>query len=521
VKNLKFSIIILFLVCSILTNSSFAQNGDDDGDGVKNLDDFCPATKGMAENKGCPEKPLVAGKAANSEAQKRTPGCISGDCVNGIGKINITDGDYYEGGFVNQKRQGQGTYIWANGKKYVGNFYNGLMQGFGIFYYENGDVYEGSFFQGLRHGDGTFSFNSSGFVYIGKFLNGNRHGIGITYDKDKNIFQQGYYADNKFVLAMAPKPRDPAEGYDPSAEVVLPPGIQVRRDYANPNNEGRELYEAIEKADDTKALELIKNGINLNYQHPEGDSTLSAAIRSRNTRMAKILLLAGVNPNFISPGGGSPLSLAVQMSNKEIVELLINKYKVKVPYQTTGYSILHIAADFNATADIVKILLAGGANPNVYDEKKQSPLSVLQAKNNPNEEMLALLMAASNAQIKEAYYKQKAANEAAYAKNEKEADNIKLDVNIGNKKAALREYDRVHPQIERYMKRYAELLTKYRKAGEAQFLYKGTAADIIDTKGKALETIREFLKKHGEFLPKDLKEHLQSDAAKFVDAPNY
>lgn len=89
------------------------------------------------------------------------------------------------------------------------------------------------------------------------------------------------------------------------------------------------------------------------------------------------------------------------------------------------------------------------------------------------------------------------------------------------RRAAISEYNRIHPEIETLARRYVNDLNKYRRAGDAQFLYKGTYADILRTKRIALETIRKFLDEHGKYLPEDLRQHLEEDGAKFVDAPNY
>ena len=116
-KNLKLSIIALLFVTTVLFTASFAQNGDLDGDGVKDSDDLCPNAKGVAANKGCPEKSDTAGQSKKSNDENQQLGCISGNCVNGVGKFKIAGGDYYEGNFVNKKREGKGTYIWSTGKK--------------------------------------------------------------------------------------------------------------------------------------------------------------------------------------------------------------------------------------------------------------------------------------------------------------------------------------------------------------------------------------------------------------------
>ena len=125
-------------------------------------------------------------------------------------KETYPDGAWYEGGFKNGARHGQGTFCWPNGIKYVGPFVNGLCHGEGILYhpdgttekitYNNGNIinrapnikketypdgawYEGEFKNGSRHGNGTFCW-TNGIKYVGPFINGLCHGEGILYYPD-------------------------------------------------------------------------------------------------------------------------------------------------------------------------------------------------------------------------------------------------------------------------------------------------------------------------------------------------
>ena len=50
----------------------------------------------------------------------------------------------YEGDYINDKKEGNGKYIWENGEYYIGQFKNGLSHGKGTMYYSNGKIkYEG------------------------------------------------------------------------------------------------------------------------------------------------------------------------------------------------------------------------------------------------------------------------------------------------------------------------------------------------------------------------------------------
>ena len=48
--------------------------------------------------------------------------------------------DKYVGEFKNDKRNGQGTYTFANGRKEVGEFKNDALNGYAITYFANGTI---------------------------------------------------------------------------------------------------------------------------------------------------------------------------------------------------------------------------------------------------------------------------------------------------------------------------------------------------------------------------------------------
>jgi hypothetical protein len=42
--------------------------------------------------------------------------------MHGAGILKWKDGKRYEGEFVNDKREGNGTFIWADGRRYIGGW---------------------------------------------------------------------------------------------------------------------------------------------------------------------------------------------------------------------------------------------------------------------------------------------------------------------------------------------------------------------------------------------------------------
>jgi hypothetical protein len=66
-------------------------------------------------------------------------------------------GDYYEGNFLADRRQGQGMYVWGEGspwagERYVGGFRADRRDGWGVYYWANGDRFEGQWKEDLRYG---------------------------------------------------------------------------------------------------------------------------------------------------------------------------------------------------------------------------------------------------------------------------------------------------------------------------------------------------------------------------------
>ena len=53
--------------------------------------------------------------------------CVSGNCVNGFGKAQYSDGGTYEGQFTNKLAQGKGKVVASDGSVYEGDFAKGKL----------------------------------------------------------------------------------------------------------------------------------------------------------------------------------------------------------------------------------------------------------------------------------------------------------------------------------------------------------------------------------------------------------
>lgn len=139
----------------------------------------------------------------------------------GQGKMTYASGNYYEGEWANNKRNGHGTmnwlttqekyegnwvdnfqsgfgaHIWLDGStdtkllrnRYVGYWKLGQRHGKGVFYYSNGSRYEGDWIENFKHGQGTFTFED-GTQYIGPFENDRMIARKIEFGSQSEILEE-------------------------------------------------------------------------------------------------------------------------------------------------------------------------------------------------------------------------------------------------------------------------------------------------------------------------------------------
>lgn len=92
------------------------------------------------------------------------------------------------------KRNGRGTFWWADGSWYEGQFRDGVQSGYGVLHRDGGHVeYEGSWHNGMFDGKGVQYFEN-GEKYEGSFKEDKFHGDGVFYKDDSTIY--GVWKDN-------------------------------------------------------------------------------------------------------------------------------------------------------------------------------------------------------------------------------------------------------------------------------------------------------------------------------------
>ena len=87
------------------------------------------------------------------------------------GTLLLSNGNRYEGTFLDNMFEGQGTFVFADKRKYKGGFKQGKKSGFGQFTWTNGSAYEGEWLNGHQHGHGKFT-DEKAHVHEGEFVEG-------------------------------------------------------------------------------------------------------------------------------------------------------------------------------------------------------------------------------------------------------------------------------------------------------------------------------------------------------------
>ena len=114
----------------------------------------------------------------------------------GRGIYSFANGDKYEGQLLDNFFHGKGTQTYVNGDVYTGDFQRSVKTGQGVYRYINGDKYEGGFLNNILHGKGLQTYKS-GDTYEGEYENGNKQGRGIYRFANGDRFE-GTFVDNLF-----------------------------------------------------------------------------------------------------------------------------------------------------------------------------------------------------------------------------------------------------------------------------------------------------------------------------------
>ncbi len=104
------------------------------------------------------------------------------------GEYSPWAGDVYEGDYYKDRHHGHGVYTEGNGTRYEGQWKNNQRSGYGEIFQSNGDIYKGGWKNDLRDGNGEITW-SDGKRYEGQILEGQIQGQGKLYADDRLIYE--------------------------------------------------------------------------------------------------------------------------------------------------------------------------------------------------------------------------------------------------------------------------------------------------------------------------------------------
>ena len=176
-------------------------------EGVRKAVSDCP--KGLDGWHQCPDgqkfKPLEDGYTDANGKQGRFifhfaggdffEGNYENNLKNGYGKMTWSDGDVYEGNWKNGTQNGYGKYTWPSGNVYEGNWKNDYKYSYGKFTWSDGDVYEGNWENNVINGYGKKTW-LEGDVYEGNWENGNQNGYGKYTWPDGDVYEGNWENGN-------------------------------------------------------------------------------------------------------------------------------------------------------------------------------------------------------------------------------------------------------------------------------------------------------------------------------------
>ncbi len=137
------------------------------------------------------------------------------DIMHGQGMYIFANGDRYQGAWKDGKKHGPGIYLYLadnefKGDTYVGEYMNDIKNGQGTYIWKDGFKYTGNWLDNNQDGQGIYIY-PDGSKELGEFKNGLLNGFAIRYNADGSITQEGIFKDDEFLHAKTSEKKEPSK----------------------------------------------------------------------------------------------------------------------------------------------------------------------------------------------------------------------------------------------------------------------------------------------------------------------
>lgn len=149
-----------------------------------------------------------------------------------------------------------------------------------------------------------------------------------------------------------------------------------------------QLFDAIIAGDTDAVVVLLRQGADANgWDDARTVTPIITAVGFDNIEAVRVLLVAGADPNVRDNEGDSPLRLCSQKGQLEVARLLLLCGADRTIHEAgglAGMNALGLAVD-TLNVEMVKLLLAHGADPHVQDADRMTVFDHLRLRDPPEE----------------------------------------------------------------------------------------------------------------------------------------
>ena len=242
---------------------------------------------------------------------------------NGKGKYTWADGSYYDGDWVNNKKQGLGEYKFNDGSLFTGNWINDKRDGFGKSISSSGNTFEGMYKNNMRNGQGLYSYKigSQKSVERGVFKND----IFFTGTETSNL-GQGITIESEFMngervslVQISPDSKAESSGSyfsngtlkSGTKKVSFETGEVVTSEYKNGDEVVNSIRSNIRNYYNENDIKGDLDSIIIDLEFEENDNTKYVSLNFLTNKKTQT-----ENERFIFDTGAEVLSIGYNLFNK-------------------------------------------------------------------------------------------------------------------------------------------------------------------------------------------------------------